>query len=307
MSALRNFLESRGAARNEPLSKHTFLGIGGPADWYLTVDSSEALEAAARAARQEDCPILALGAGTNTLAGDRGFRGLAIKQNPTNLCLPPHRAADEYAVIEAGAGVQFTTLSRRTGATGWRGLEWAEGIPGSMGGAVVYNAGAYGGDLAQSLIEIDCIAPDGSLQQLEADELRLGYRSSDFTRGLRDGWIVTRIRLRLQRGTAQNSLKLIHDLAERRTANAPKGQSGGSTFRNPPNQRAWELIDRVGLRGHRIGDAQISEQHCNYFMNVGRATAGDMTALIRLAQQRVSDQFGIRLEPELTSVGEGFE
>lgn len=307
MSAFNDCMVRCGAARGAALASHTFLKIGGPADWLLRADSGDLLETALRAAREEDVPVLVLGAGTNTLVGDRGVRGLVIVQACAQFDLPDPSAGGGEVVVEAGAGALFTTLSRRLSEAGWSGIEWAEGIPGSLGGAVVYNAGAYGGDLAASLIEVDCIAPDGARRTLDRDELRLGYRSSEFTRGKLRGWTITRVRMRLERGDATRSRRLIDALAEQRKRSAPKGLSGGSTFRNPPGRQAWQLIDAAGLRGCRIGGAQISVEHCNYFLNVGGATAADMTALIRLAQQRVRDRFGIELDPELTSVGEGFE
>lgn len=306
MSAFANLLQRYGARPNEPLAAHTFLNIGGPSDWFLSVESNEALETAARAAREEDCPIFVLGAGTNTLVGDQGIRGLVIQQNGRAPDAPEPRCGVEWTVIEADAGALFTRVSRQLSPAGWTGIEWAEGIPGSMGGAVVYNAGAYGGCLRDVLIDIDCIDPTGKARRLGREELHLDYRRSDFTRGLLDGWIVTRVRLRLERGDADQSAALIDEIAEQRKSSAPRGLSGGSTFRNPPGHQAWQLIDAVGLRGHRIGGAQISPEHCNYFMNVGGATAADMTALIRAAQQRVRERFGVELEPELTSVGEGF-
>lgn len=305
MSALAVFLERCGARRREPLSRHTTLGIGGPADWYLTVTGNDQLCEAARAAREESCPIFILGSGSNILVGDRGIRGLVIEDNANKISIPP--PDDAAGIVEAEAGVAFARLSRATARAGWSGLEWAAGIPGSLGGAVIYNAGAYGGCLADALEEIDAIAPDGSPERLAASELGLGYRRSDFTRGRLQGRIVTRVRVRLHRGEPAASLARIAELEARRKTSTPPGRSAGSTFRNPPAQAAWWLIDRAGLRGQRIGGAQISEKHSNYFINADAASAADLTALMRLAQRRVQEQFGLQLEAELSSCGEGFE
>lgn len=306
MSAFANLLRRSGARRDEPLAAHTFLNIGGPADWFLAVERNDVLEIVVRAAREQDLPLLILGAGTNTLVGDDGVRGLVIKQECASFDIPAGEPALKRAVIEADAGALFTTLSRKLSAAGWRGIEWAEGIPGSMGGAAVYNAGAYGGEFVDVLRELDCLRPDGSPTTLTAADLQLGYRSSEFTRGKLRDWVITRVRIELERGDPECAVAHMQALAEQRKSSAPKGLSGGSTFRNPPGHQAWQLIDAVGLRGHRIGGTQISPEHCNYFMNVGGATAADMTALIRAAQQRVRERFGVELEPELTSVGEGF-
>ena len=305
MSAFTTLLERYGALRNEPLGPHTFLKIGGPADWFLAVRNNDVLGTVVRAAREEDMPLLVLGAGTNTLVGDHGVCGLVIKDECAAFNVP-NAAGDEHAVIEADAGTLFTTLARKLTPAGWRGIEWAEGIPGSMGGAVVYNAGAYEGETVGVLREIDCIRPDGSAATVTAADLRLDYRASEFTRGNLRDWVITRVRIELERGDPECGKALMHEYGEDRKNKAPRGLSGGSTFRNPPDGKAWDLIHKVGLRGHRIGGAQISREHCNYFMNVDHASAADMTALIRLAQERVRDRFGIELAPELTSVGEGF-
>ena len=306
MNALAHFLEQQGARPREPLRRHTTLGIGGPADWYLTVRSNEMLRAAARAAREAGCPVFILGSGSNILVGDRGIRGLVIEDNAGGVVMPAADRPAEQAIVEADAGVAFARLSRAAARAGWSGLEWAAGIPGSLGGAVIYNAGAYGGCLADVLEDIDVIAPDGCEARLPAAALALGYRRSGFTRGRLRGYIVTRVRLRLQRGAAEASLERIAELEARRKASTPPGRSAGSTFRNPPGLAAWWLIDQVGLRGRRIGGAQVSEKHSNYFINADQASAAEMAALMQLAQRRVYEQFGVRLEPELSRCGEGF-
>ena len=305
-AAFTNLLQRYGARRDEPLAPHTFLKIGGPADWFLTVETNEMLIEVVRAAREEGCSMFTLGAGTNTLVGDAGVRGLVIQQRCAAFDVPDYRSGDEIAVIEVDAGTLFTTLSRTLSAVGWAGIEWAEGIPGSMGGAVVYNAGAYGGCLRDVLVDLECIDRAGELQRLGRGDVHLSYRSSDFTRGRLADWMITRVRIRLRRGNPTYSARLLDEIAERRRRAAPRGLSGGSTFRNPTGHRAWQLIDSVGLCGHRIGGAEISREHCNYFMNVHNASAADMAALMRLAQERVYQKHGVRMEPELTSVGEGF-
>lgn len=305
-AAFTNLLQRYGARRNEPLAPHMFLKIGGPADWFLTVETNDRLIEAVRAAREEGCSVFTLGAGTNTLIGDGGVRGLVIQQRCAAFDVPDYRSGGETTVVEAEAGALFTTLSRTLSSAGWAGIEWAEGIPGSMGGAVVYNAGAYGGCLRDVLVDLECIDRGGGLQRMGWDEAQLGYRSSDFTRGRLAGWMITRMRIRLRRGDPARSMRLLDEVAEQRRRAAPRGLSGGSTFRNPAGHQAWELIDSVGLRGQRMGGAEISREHCNYFMNVGNASAADMAALMRLAQERVYERHGVRLEAELTSVGEGF-
>ncbi len=289
---------------DEPMARHTTFGIGGPADFFLTANDEQVLREAVRAAQTAGAPIFVLGSGSNILVGDGGIRGVVIEDKVHSVHEPVVNGIGVRLRVEAGAS--FARLARSTARDGLRGLEWAAGIPGTLGGAVVYNAGAYGGCLADVLSEIRVLEPDGAERTIEADDLGLAYRSSAFTRGLLRERVILDLTFRLEPGDADSAVARIDTLETRRKASAPRGRNAGSVFKNPADHPAWWLIDQVGLRGHRIGDAQISDKHTNYLLNVGKAKAADVVALMELARTRVREAFDIELEAEVSQVGEGF-
>jgi UDP-N-acetylmuramate dehydrogenase len=301
---LRDDLQAIADVREgEAMSRHTTFGVGGPADFYVVAASRAELTRATLAAREADAAVFVLGSGSNILVSDAGIRGVVL-ENKANVIGEPVSGTDDL-VLTAESGVPFASLTRHVARGGLSGLEWAAGIPGTLGGAVVYNAGAYGGCLADALRSVTLLHPDGREEVVQASDLGLAYRSSAFTRGLLQEQVVLDLTFDLDPIDAATALARIDELETKRKASAPRGRNAGSTFKNPDAHPVWWLIDQVGLRGHRIGDAQVSEVHTNYFLNVGQATSDDLTALIRLAQSRVRDQFGIELQPEVALVGEG--
>jgi UDP-N-acetylmuramate dehydrogenase len=288
----------------EPLSRHTTFGIGGPADVFVTVRNARELAEAVLAARESAVPAFVLGAGSNILVGDLGIRGVVI-DNEARGIEGPRELAGEY-VLRAESGVAFATLARNLTKRGYSGVEWACGIPGTLGGAAVYNAGAYGGCLADVLRRVTVLDAEGRERELDAAELGLRYRSSAFTRGELPGTVVLSLEITVTPGDSVGLQRTIAEYDAQRLDAQPRGRNSGSTFKNPPGQQAWELIESVGLRGHRIGDARISEKHCNFIENLGEASAADVHALMREVQRRVQEQFGIALENEVELVGEGF-
>ena len=207
------------------------------------------------------------------------------------------------AVIRVESGASFAAFARRMCRIGLEGLSWAVGIPGTIGGAVVYNAGAYGGCLADVLRRVRLQLPGDGDQWVEAGDLGLVYRGSAFTRGQIGGKAVLEAELELQPGDARELLARAAAYDEKRLTAQPRGRNAGSTFKNPPDSPAWKLIEAVGLRGARRGDAAISEKHCNFFVNDGNAAAADVAWLIAEAQRRVNEQFGVSLEREVEFVG----
>ncbi|MBI1885087.1 MAG: UDP-N-acetylmuramate dehydrogenase [Chloroflexi bacterium] len=290
--------------RDDPLSRHTTFGVGGPADVYLPVATEEQLRAALRIARSHRVPVFILGSGSNVLVGDGGIRGLVI-ENQLHAVEGP-QPNGKGLLVRAQTGVSFAALARRLSFAGYAGLEWASGIPGTLGGAVVYNAGAYGGCLLDVLVRVRLVDQSDSVIEMKPEELALGYRGSVFTRGIVGDRAVLSVDLRVHEGDAVYLRQRVRELDKRRTSAQPKGRNAGSMFKNPVERPAWWLIDQVGLRGHRIGDAQISEQHTNFFLNLGKARAADVKALMDRARDRVRERFGIELEPEVALVGEGF-
>ncbi len=298
-------LEETGQVRlAEPMSRHTTFGIGGPADAYAVARSEDKLRRLMDIARRHGVPFFILGAGSNILVGDEGIRGLAIENDDREVSAPM-RHANGSVLVRAQSGASLASLARRLSRAGLAGLEWACGIPGTLGGAVVYNAGAYGGCLADVLESVR-VANGSDVIDIEAEKLLLGYRGSAFTRGVLEGKVVLSADLALYEDDRQALARRVADLDGRRLAAQPRGRSAGSIFKNPPEHPAWWLVDQVGLRGHRIGDAQISPKHANFIINRGRARAADVKALMDLARQRAEERFGVHLEPEVTLVGEGF-
>ena len=287
---------------DEPLARHTTIGIGGPADAYFAARSEEHLRDALRLARRHNVPAFILGAGSNVLVLDGGVRGLVI-ENATDQVEGPAPNGAGFKV-RAASGISFAALARRLSFAGYSGLEWACGIPGTLGGAAVYNAGAYGRSLIDVLKSIRLVDARNDIAEMRPDELALGYRTSSFTRGALKDRVVLSVDLTLKKGDSDELRARVRELDARRLAAQPRGRNAGSMFKNPPDHPAWWLIDQVGLRGHRIGKAQISEQHTNFFLNLGSAGAADVLSLMDLARSRVRERFAIEMENEVALVGE---
>ncbi len=289
---------------NEPLARHTTFGIGGPADAFVTVRSDRELADAVRAARELGLPYFVLGAGSNILVGDGGIRGVVIDNDAKGI-FGPRELAGEY-VLRAESGLSFATLARNLARQGFAGVEWACGIPGTLGGAVVSNAGAYDRSLSDVLRSVTILDAAGEERDIPAAGLGLKYRESAFTRGELPDSVVLAIEITVQPGDRSVLARKIAGYDEHRADAQPRGRNSGSMFKNPAGHSAWQLIDAVGLRGERRGDAQVSEKHCNFFLNLGAARAADVCALMEEARRRVHERFGIELENEIELVGEGF-
>jgi len=287
---------------DERLSRHVTFGVGGPADVYLVAENEEALRQAYALARSNDVPVFIFGSGSNILVGDKGVRGLTIENRTDTIDGPEQNGTG--LKVRVSSGVSFATLARRMATAGYSGVEWACGIPGSLGGAVVTNAGAYDRSLADVVRGARLAGADGEVMELTPDDLHLSYRNSAFTRGeLRDA-IVLSVDLRLDLGDAGELKARVKEMDAARKAAQPPGRNCGSVFKNPADHPSWWYVDQAGLRGHRIGNAQFSEQHSNFILNLGDARASDITALIDLAKARVHEQFGVELETEVMMVGE---
>jgi UDP-N-acetylmuramate dehydrogenase len=285
--------------RNEPLSRHTYYRIGGPADHYVVVQKEEQLCGWVKLARELKEPYLIIGRGTNLLVADKGFRGLIIE----NRCLDFTLDTESHSV-HAEAGVPFALLARKTANHGLAGLEWAVGIPGTVGGAVVNNAGAYGGTVADVLSGVTILDQRGQIRELPSQELKLGYRSSRFKeQGFRGEAILSADFLLSPESTRVLTDRIARYDSLRRT-DQPRKPSAGSVFKNPPGLSAGQLIEQVGLKGKRIGDAQVSPQHANFIVNLGSAKATEVLDLIKLISQEIWQWLGVGLELEIELVGE---
>ena len=242
--------------RNEPLSRHTTFGIGGPADLFVTVESADALQAAVAEATEAEQDIFVLGSGSNILVADAGIREVVLDNRAR------HETEPEARRITVGSGASFAGFSRKLCRRGLGGLTWAVGIPGTLGGAVVYNAGAYGGCLGDVLRRVRILDnPTGKAEWIDAADLGLVYRGSVFTRGAFAGKTVLEAEVELTEGNAEELLAEAAGYDKRRLTAQPRGRNAGSMFKNPPEQPAWKLIESVGLRGATRGDAAISDKH----------------------------------------------
>lgn len=284
-----------------PLGKYTSLRVGGPARYFLAGGSVGALTRVLDAATEDGCPVLALGGGSNLLISDDGFDGVVIKYTGSG-----HRLEtldDGSLAVRVAAGTSLSNLARRLAREGVGGLEWAAAVPGNVGGAVVNNAGAFGGCTADYLMDVDVVQAGRGPRTLTPDELGYAYRTSVLKRQELGPLLVTSARLRVERAAAAVSVAKILQFQATRTATQPRQLSAGSIFANPQDDFAGRLVEAAGLKGERIGGAEISGVHANFIVNSGNAVARDVLSLIRLAQATVWDQFNVWLEPEVQLVG----
>lgn len=287
----------------EPLSRHTTFGVGGPADVFVIARSEDELRLSYAAARRQGEEVFVFGAGSNVLVGDGGVRGVTIDNRTSHVDGPSRNGAGFK--VRAASGVNFSTLARRMSQAGFGGIEWACGIPGSLGGAVVSNAGAYGSALKDVLKSIRVSDKDGEVATMTVDDLDLSYRHSVLSEGAAGDMIVLSADLHLEKGEPGELLAKIKAFDTDRKTTQPPGRNCGSVFKNPPGEHgSWWYVDQVGLRGHRIGNAQFSELHTNFILNLGGATARDVLSLIELAHERIRERFGIEMEREVALVGE---
>ncbi len=311
--ALKPFIEALIVAfgnkprRDEPLSGHTASRLGGPADVWLPVNSLAELIEAVKLAQHHNTPVFMLGAGANLLIGDAGIRGLVIENRANQVHFPSPAEVGESTTLIVESGAVLPSLARRCAKAGLSGLEWAAGIPGTMGGAIVNNAGAYGSDIAAALIRAELLSPDGERVWQPVNWFEYGYRVSHLKQKKGKGgagWVVLQAELQMTQAPVEEIQAQMDVFNERRKSSQPSGATMGSMFKNPPGDYAGRLIEAAGLKGHQIGQAQISPVHANFFQNLGGATAVDMLALIEIAQATVETKFGIKLELEIEVIDE---
>jgi UDP-N-acetylmuramate dehydrogenase len=283
----------------ESLSRHTSYRIGGPADLLVAPDTAEELALVVRVAAQHGVPVTILGAGSNLLVGDGGIAGVVVKLGRGFRRASWHTDGDE-PMVHAGAALQIGRLARAAVARGLGGLEFAEGIPGTVGGTLFMNAGAYGGEIGASVVAVDGIDATGMPRTIDRAALDFQYRRA----GVPADFLVTGVRFRLTRHDASELVARMTAFRDRRIASQPQGKANaGSVFKNPPRASAGQLIEAGGLKGTRIGGARISERHANFIVNEGGALAVDVQALMALAQRVVWEWSGVWLEPEVRLVG----
>ena len=292
--------------QEEPLSAHTTLRLGGPAEIWLPVESIDELVTAVGLARQHQTSLFLLGSGANLLVSDAGIGGLVVENRAGRVDFPaPTGEPDEMVLLTAASGAALPNLARRCADRGLAGLEWAVGVPGTIGGAVVNNAGAYGSDMAGNLARAELLSPAGERVWQPVAWFDYEYRQSGLKRQPpEEKWIVLQAELRLSRAPRADIKARMKAFNERRKASQPPGATIGSMFKNPPGDYAGRLIEAAGLKGHQHGQARISPVHANFFQNLGGATATDVMSLIQTARQAVRQKFGVELELEIELVGE---
>ncbi len=299
MKALERELRRRFGARircGMPLAELTSFRIGGPADLFVTVEDEAELMHAKAAAYRAGLPCFCLGAGTNLLVSDRGMRGLVV------------RLGDGFGKIKiddtkvvAGAAAAFGTLVEAVVDRGLEGLEFGEGIPGTVGGGLVMNAGAFGGEIAKVVTLVHGVTEAGEAIALTRDEVKFAYRRTK----LPAHFVITRVDFELARGDRAQLMARVAEVRAKRAARQPRDvPNAGSIFKNPPGKFAGKLLEGAGLKGTRLGGAAFSDQHANFIVNLGGAQAAEVRALIDMARNKVKEQSGVWLEPEVRLVGD---
>ena len=296
LNALRAVAREDQILLNEPMSRHTTFKVGGPADVFFSPEMEDQVTWAIEAAKAAGVPFLVVGNGSNLLVRDGGIRGLVIALGEGMAAIA--RADD---VITAWAGASLKRVSAYAQAAGLSGLEFAAGIPGSLGGGCAMNAGAYGGQLSDALVDAE-VYLDGRLQTLTRAEMEMGYRT---TRPLREGGVVLSARFKLVPDDPEAIGARMRELNARRREKQPLNYpSAGSTFKRPEGYFAGALIEQAGLKGRSVNGARVSEKHAGFIVKTGEATAADILALISVVQDEVKAKFGVALEPEVRIVGE---
>ena len=281
----------------EPMSRHTSFRIGGPARLMALPKTAAEAKAAVLAAREVDIPPFFLGNGSNLLVPDEGVERFLIQPAGRYSADPLNRVWEENGQLCAGGGVSLAVLANAAQGRALTGLEFASGIPGSVGGAVVMNAGAYGGEMAQVLVSVTALDLDGNIQTIPAEHCGLGYRKSIFSDGQR---LVLEVRFQLESGDPEAIRARMDELAAKRKEKQPlEYPSAGSMFKRPEGYFAAALIDQCGLKGFAVGGAQVSEKHAGFVVNRGGATCADVLELVRQVQARVQEQTGVALEMEV--------
>ena len=297
LKELASFMEAEDIKTNEMMNKHTSFRVGGPAKVFLTVHTEEVLKNILLALKRYELPYFVLGNGSNLLVSDEGYDGVMIY------------LGEEFSEVEikgtqirAKAATLLGKVARLAMEEELAGLEFAAGIPGSLGGGVVMNAGAYGGELSQVVTKVRAMNPEGEIVELEKEQLLLGYRTSIFKT---QPYIILEVFMELQKGDKEEIQGKMKEYTKARVEKQPlEYPSAGSTFKRPEGHFAGKLIMDAGLRGYRVGDAQVSEKHCGFVINRGNATATEIKTLMGDVAKKVKEEFGVDLEAEVILLGE---
>ena len=294
---LNNVIEKDSILTDELMSRHTTFRVGGPADFFVTPKTKEDVRDVIRVCKEVGMPYYIIGNGSNLLVSDAGYRGVIIQ-----IYKEMNEVKVEGDLVKAQAGALLSGIAAKALGAELTGFEFASGIPGTIGGACVMNAGAYGGEMKDVLESVTVLTGEGKIIELGRNELELGYRTSVIAK---EGYIVLGAVLKLERGNGEKIKTYMDELKEKRVTKQPlEYPSAGSTFKRPEGYFAGKLIEDAGLRGFQIGGAQVSEKHCGFVINRDHATAADIMELMRQVQIRVKENSGVDLEPEVKRLGD---
>jgi UDP-N-acetylmuramate dehydrogenase len=294
------FISGLKVKRSEPMARYTSMKLGGPADYFIEVENDQALRTLLGVLSRHGTGFYLLGNGSNVLVSDRGIRG-AILRLSGEFKRAEWREEGAVVFLRVGAAHAVTQLVRDAARRGYGGLEFAEGIPGTVGGAIVMNAGAYGSEVEKVVESVEGVTQRGEPIRLARAEMTFTYRDSH----LPSGMVVTRVTMCLHKEDPARVKANIQELVNRRKRSQPTGHpNSGSMFRNPPGDFAGRLIEAAGLKGKRLRQSQISDRHANFILNLGGARAEDVRELMELARSEVKRQFGVELAPEVRMIGD---
>lgn len=294
---LTDYIEETRIYKEEPMKKHTTFRVGGNADYFVVPKTEEEVKNVVSLCKSEEMPYFILGNGSNLLVGDKGYRGVIIQ-----ICKEMNQIEVQGTSLLVQAGALLSKVGSAALKAGLTGFEFASGIPGTMGGAVFMNAGAYGGEMKDILAEVTVLDERGEVRVLKKEELGLGYRTSAVAK---KGYVVLSARVELQSGDKKKIEARMQELKVQRTTKQPlEYPSAGSTFKRPEGYFAGKLISDSGLRGFQVGGAQVSEKHCGFVINKENATASDIVELMNQVIEKVQNEFGVTLEPEVRKLGE---
>lgn len=294
---LNNVIAKDSILIDEPMSRHTTFRVGGPADFFVTPKAKEEVRDVIRICKEAGMPYYIIGNGSNLLVSDAGYRGVIVQ-----IYKEMNEVKVEGDLVKAQAGALLSGIAAKALGAELSGFEFASGIPGTIGGACVMNAGAYGGEMKNVLEFVTVLTGEGKIIELGRNELELGYRTSVIAK---KGYIVLGAVLKLERGDGEKIKTYMDELKEKRVTKQPlEYPSAGSTFKRPEGYFAGKLIEDAGLRGFQVGGAQVSEKHCGFVINRDHATAADIMELMRQVQIRVKENSGVDLEPEVKRLGD---